>query len=65
MGGVLDSRYVGRVYGADGAVYPSFLSDLMKLEFSQQIFENIQIKLHESLFRGNRVGPCRQTDRQT
>jgi len=44
--------------------YPLFLSDLMKLEFSRQIFEKSSIiKLHEYPFSRSRVVPCGQTDR--
>jgi hypothetical protein len=36
---------------------------LMKLEFSQQIFEeSSNIKFHDNSSNGNRVVPCGQTD---
>jgi hypothetical protein len=39
-------------------------SSLMKLEFSQQIFEKrINTKFHDNPSSGSRVVPCRQTDR--
>jgi hypothetical protein len=39
---------------------------LMKLEFSEQIFEKYSnIKFHENPFSGSQVITCRQMDRQT
>jgi hypothetical protein len=44
---------------------PLFLSDLIKLEFSRQIFEKYSnIKFHKNSSSGRRVVPCR-TDRRT
>jgi hypothetical protein len=46
--------------------YPLFLSDLIKLEFYQHIFENYpNIKFHENLSSGSRVVPCGRTNGQT
>ena len=45
--------------------YPLFLSYLMKLQLSQQIFEiSSNIKFHENPSSGSRVVPCRRTDAQ-
>jgi hypothetical protein len=45
---------------------PLFFQILMKLEFSQQIFEKyLNIKFHENLFSGSRVVPCGRTNRRT
>jgi hypothetical protein len=50
--------------------YPVFLSDIKKIEFSQQIFEKYtNIKFNETPSSGSRGVPCgrleRRTDRQT
>ena len=46
--------------------YLLFLSDSIKLEFYQQIFEKYSnIKFHENPSSENRVVPCGQTDRRT
>jgi hypothetical protein len=45
------------------AKYRLFLSDLMKLEFSEQIFKKYpNIKFHENPCSGSRVVPCGWTD---
>jgi len=46
--------------------YALFLSFLMKLEFSQQIFEKYSnITFHENPSNGSSVVPCGQTDGRT
>jgi len=46
--------------------YPLFLSFLMKLEFSPQIFKQCSnIKFNENPSSESRVVPCGRTDRQT
>ena len=48
------------------AKYPLFLSDFNSTEFSQQIIEkSSNIKFKKNPSSGNRVVPCRWTDRQT
>jgi hypothetical protein len=43
--------------------YPLFLLIVMKLEFSQQIFEKLSdIKFYENSSSGSRVVPCGRTD---
>jgi hypothetical protein len=43
--------------------YPLFLSDLMKLHFSVQIFHKYSyIKFNENPSNGNRLASCVQTD---
>ena len=43
--------------------YPLFLSDLMKFEFSWQIFEKSScIKFHENPYIGSQIVWCRQTE---
>jgi hypothetical protein len=45
---------------------PLFLSDLMKTEFSRQIFEKrSNVKYHENTSSGSRVVPCGRVNRQT
>ena len=46
--------------------YPLFLSDLVKIYFSRQIFKKYSnINCHENRSNGSRVVPCTQTDGRT
>ena len=46
--------------------YPLFMSDLMKREFSRQIFEKYsKAKFYENPSSGRQVIACRRTDRWT
>ena len=45
-------------------LYPLFLSDFIKIEFSQHSFEKYSnVKSHENPSNGSRVVLCGQTDR--
>jgi len=59
------AKYDKEMYVALRVRYPLLLSDLMKLQFSRQIFEkHSNTKLHENPSSRSRVVPRGRTDRQ-
>jgi hypothetical protein len=60
------SEIFSKTYTGLPVKYPLFLAILMKLEFSQQVFEkSSNIRFNENTVNGNRVVPCGRTDGRT